>query len=59
GERTYLKSFEADGEGRRFEVALEGDYGDQLSAGDFLFAAAAASADRLEVLGVTQPEQAA
>ncbi|MGV6476733.1 M10 family metallopeptidase C-terminal domain-containing protein [Azotobacter vinelandii] len=59
GERTYLKSFEADGEGRRFEVALEGDLGDQLSAGDFLFAAAAASADRLEVLGVTQPEQAA
>ncbi|WP_349572708.1 M10 family metallopeptidase C-terminal domain-containing protein [Azotobacter salinestris] len=51
GTRTYLKSFEADAEGRRFEVALEGDYGDQLGSGNLIFAPLAlegtASGDRL------------
>ncbi|SFY22526.1 M10 family metallopeptidase C-terminal domain-containing protein [Azotobacter vinelandii] len=55
GERTYLKSFEADAEGRRFEVALDGGQGD-LAAEDFLFAAPVATA--IELIGVVQPEQA-
>nr|WP_302227156.1 M10 family metallopeptidase C-terminal domain-containing protein [Azotobacter vinelandii]WKN21139.1 M10 family metallopeptidase C-terminal domain-containing protein [Azotobacter vinelandii] len=56
GDRTYLKSFEADAEGRRFEIALEGDHGDGLSADAFLFAAVA---DPLQVIGIPQGEQAA
>ncbi|MFC0712204.1 M10 family metallopeptidase C-terminal domain-containing protein [Azorhizophilus paspali] len=36
GDRSYLKSFEADAEGRRFGLALEGDYDDGLSADAFL-----------------------
>ncbi|WP_061290041.1 M10 family metallopeptidase C-terminal domain-containing protein [Azotobacter vinelandii] len=55
GERTYLKSFEADAEERRFEVALDGDHVD-LSAEDFLFAAPVTTA--IELTGVVQPEQA-
>ncbi|GAB3386586.1 glycosyl hydrolase family 28-related protein [Azotobacter armeniacus] len=38
GMRTYLKSFEADAEGRRFEVALEGNHSSQLSAANVVFA---------------------
>ncbi|AJE19815.1 Secreted bifunctional mannuronan C-5 epimerase/alginate lyase [Azotobacter chroococcum NCIMB 8003] len=57
GTHTYLKSFEADAEGRRFEIALEGDYGKQLSADAFLFAAPAVTIAPLEVIGGTPPEQ--
>ncbi|MEE4462935.1 M10 family metallopeptidase C-terminal domain-containing protein, partial [Azotobacter chroococcum] len=53
GTRTYLKSFEADAGGRRFEVALEGDYGGQLSAEAFLFT----TPTPLEVIGGMPPEQ--
>ncbi|GAB3481480.1 M10 family metallopeptidase C-terminal domain-containing protein [Azotobacter salinestris] len=55
GERTYLKSFETDAAGRRFEIVLDGDHGD-LSAEDFLFTAPMATA--IELTGVAQPEQA-
>ncbi|TBW40515.1 hypothetical protein E0E54_00185 [Azotobacter chroococcum] len=57
GTHTYLKSFEADAEGRRFEIALEGDYGKQLSADALLFAAPAVTTTPLEVIGSTPPEQ--
>jgi len=53
GTHTYLKSFEANAEGQRFEIALQGDYGEQLSADAFLFAAP----NPLEVIGSTPPEQ--
>ncbi|WKN21811.1 M10 family metallopeptidase C-terminal domain-containing protein [Azotobacter vinelandii] len=53
GTLTYLKSFETDAEGRRFEIALEGDYGGQLSADAILFAAP----NQLEVIGSVPPEQ--
>ncbi|GAB3469988.1 hypothetical protein GCM10027398_19210 [Azotobacter salinestris] len=56
GTHTYLKSFEADAEGRRFEIALEGDYGEQLSADVFLFAAPAVTSGPLEVIGRTPTE---
>jgi len=53
GERTYLKSFETDAEGRRFEIVLDGDHGD-LSTEDFLFATPVAD---FELIGVAQSEQ--
>ncbi|SEI76937.1 delta-60 repeat domain-containing protein [Azotobacter beijerinckii] len=53
GTHTYLKSFEANAEGQRFEIALQGDYGEQLSADAFLFAAP----NPLEVIGSVPPEQ--
>ncbi|MFC0665596.1 M10 family metallopeptidase C-terminal domain-containing protein [Azotobacter chroococcum] len=53
GTHTYLKSFEANAEGQRFEIALQGDYGEQLSADAFLFAAP----NQLEVIGSVPPEQ--
>nr|WP_232487324.1 hypothetical protein [Azotobacter chroococcum] len=36
GTRTYLKSFEANAEGERFEIPLEGNYGG-LSEASFVF----------------------
>ncbi|SFY31010.1 hypothetical protein, partial [Azotobacter vinelandii] len=33
GSRTYLKSYDADAEGRRFEVALDGNHAAALVAG--------------------------
>ncbi|WP_415860944.1 glycosyl hydrolase family 28-related protein [Azotobacter vinelandii] len=50
GTRTYLKSFEADAEGRRFEVALDGDHTGDLSAANVVFAATGTTTE-LEVLG--------
>nr|WP_269820052.1 hypothetical protein [Azotobacter chroococcum] len=58
GTHTYLKSFEADAEGRRFEVVLKGDYGDRLSADDFLFATAADPTGQLLIVGIPQSEPA-
>ncbi|MFB8830393.1 glycosyl hydrolase family 28-related protein [Azotobacter sp. CWF10] len=58
GTRTYLKSFEADAEGRRFEVALDGNHAGDLSAANLVFAtagtadAAGVATTELEVLGV-------
>ncbi|GAB3392444.1 M10 family metallopeptidase C-terminal domain-containing protein [Azotobacter armeniacus] len=57
GTHTYLKSFEANAEGQRFEIALQGDYVDQLSADAFLFAAAGNSTGQLQIIGATQIEQ--
>ncbi|MFC0709363.1 right-handed parallel beta-helix repeat-containing protein, partial [Azorhizophilus paspali] len=69
GTRTYLKSYEEDVEGRRFEVALDGDHTGDLSATNVVFAddgsAAVASSDpaatELEVVGGsgTQTDQLA
>ncbi|ACO81203.1 Secreted mannuronan C-5 epimerase [Azotobacter vinelandii CA] len=69
GTRTYLKSYEEDLEGRRFEVALDGDHTGDLSAANVVFAddgsAAVASSDptatQLEVVGSsgTQTDQLA
>ncbi|GAB3466175.1 glycosyl hydrolase family 28-related protein [Azotobacter salinestris] len=59
GTRTYLKSFEADAEGRRFEVALDGNHAGDLSAANLVFAtagtadAAGVATTELEVLGVS------
>ncbi|WP_460431516.1 M10 family metallopeptidase C-terminal domain-containing protein, partial [Azotobacter salinestris] len=51
GTRTYLKSFEADAEGRRFEIVLDGDLAGRLDSGNLLFApvalAGGAAGDRL------------
>jgi Ca2+-binding RTX toxin-like protein len=40
GTRTYLKSFETDGQGRRFEVSFNGDLTSTLEADDLVFAQA-------------------
>ncbi|WP_394543132.1 M10 family metallopeptidase C-terminal domain-containing protein [Azorhizophilus paspali] len=41
GTRTYLKSYEADAQGRRFEIALDGNFVDQFNDDNLLFDAAA------------------
>ncbi|WP_040261690.1 putative Ig domain-containing protein [Pseudomonas massiliensis] len=38
GTKTYIKSAEADDQGNRFEIALQGNYADTLTADDFVFA---------------------
>lgn len=38
GSKTYIKSGEADANGNRFEIALQGNYANSLSADDFVFA---------------------
>ncbi|VVP23508.1 hypothetical protein PS874_03830 [Pseudomonas fluorescens] len=38
GDKTYIKSAEADADGNRFEIALNGNYLDTLTASDFVFA---------------------
>ena len=55
GTRTYLKSFDAAGSGRRFEVSLEGDLVRQLAGGTFVFAADQATTPDLGLLGVSEP----
>lgn len=45
GTRTYLKSFEADANGQRFEVALEGDLSGQLSEANIGFVPAILEGD--------------
>ncbi|UVL01136.1 M10 family metallopeptidase C-terminal domain-containing protein [Pseudomonas sp. B21-048] len=37
GDKTYIKSAEADADGNRFEIALNGNYLNTLSASDFVF----------------------
>lgn len=37
GDKTYIKSSEADADGNRFEIALSGNYLDTLTAADFVF----------------------
>ncbi|SFX65082.1 Hemolysin-type calcium-binding repeat-containing protein [Azotobacter vinelandii] len=44
GTKTYLKDRESDADGNHFEIALDGNYADQLSNGDFIFT-------NLEVIG--------
>lgn len=57
GTRTYLKSFDADDSGRRFEVSLEGNLASQLSAGAFVFATDQAASPDLALLGVSEPKE--
>ncbi|WP_457967062.1 type I secretion target [Pseudomonas sp. R4-84] len=57
GQRTYLKSYEADDEGRRFEVTLEGNVAAQLSDKNFIFASGDEPFAQLQLLGVAAPEQ--
>nr|WP_244307269.1 M10 family metallopeptidase C-terminal domain-containing protein [Azotobacter salinestris] len=57
GTLTYLKSFEANAEGQRFEIALQGDYVDQLSTDAFLFTPVGNSTGQLQIIGTTQIEQ--
>ncbi|WP_415860942.1 M10 family metallopeptidase C-terminal domain-containing protein [Azotobacter vinelandii] len=45
GSRTYLKSLEADAEGRRFEIALDGNFAGLLGAGNLLFERTAIEGD--------------
>uniref|UniRef100_UPI000B1F4C73 calcium-binding protein n=1 Tax=Azotobacter vinelandii TaxID=354 RepID=UPI000B1F4C73 len=40
GTRTYLKSYEVDAQGRRFEIALDGNFVGQFNDGNLLFDAA-------------------
>ena len=58
GTRTYLKSFDADESGRRFEVSLEGDLVSQLAGKTFVFAADQAAPPDLGLLGVSEPGEA-
>ncbi|RON42094.1 M10 family metallopeptidase C-terminal domain-containing protein [Pseudomonas brassicacearum] len=37
GDKTYIKSAEADADGNRFEIALNGNYLNSLTASDFVF----------------------
>lgn len=37
GDKTYIKSSEADADGNRFEIALSGNYLNSLTASDFVF----------------------
>ncbi|SEI08626.1 type I secretion C-terminal target domain (VC_A0849 subclass) [Pseudomonas asplenii] len=37
GDKTYVKSSEADANGNRFEIALDGNYLDTLTSNDFVF----------------------
>lgn len=37
GDKTYIKSSQADADGNRFEIALSGNYLDTLTANDFVF----------------------
>ncbi|WP_223488583.1 M10 family metallopeptidase C-terminal domain-containing protein [Pseudomonas sp. A-RE-19] len=41
GDKTYIKSAEADADGNRFEIALNGNYLNTLTASDFVFGARA------------------
>lgn len=57
--RTYLKSFEADAEGHRFELVFNGDVSGALTASNVLFApsAAAPMAEvELALLGAVAPD---
>jgi parallel beta-helix repeat protein len=38
GDKTYIKSSEADADGNRFEIALSGNYLNTLTSADFVFA---------------------
>ncbi|WP_431480920.1 putative Ig domain-containing protein [Pseudomonas thivervalensis] len=38
GDKTYIKSAEADADGNRFEIALNGNYLNTLTSNDFVFA---------------------
>lgn len=57
GQRTYLKSYSADEEGRRFEITLEGDVASQLGDDNFIFASGDDSLVALQILGAPAPEQ--
>lgn len=51
-DRTYVKSFEADGAGQRFQVSLAGNHGLELDESDFLFASTGLTEPRIEALGM-------
>ncbi|WP_349617120.1 M10 family metallopeptidase C-terminal domain-containing protein [Azotobacter salinestris] len=53
GSRTYLKSYDADAQGRTFEVALDGNHAATLSADNIVFAGDAPVATELEVIGTS------
>ena len=57
GQRTYLKSYGADEQGRRFEITLEGDVVSQLQDDNFIFASGDEPFSELQLLGVPAPEQ--
>jgi uncharacterized delta-60 repeat protein len=57
GTRTYLKSFEADAQGQRFELSLNGNHAD-LAATDLVFDTGN-SLTPVELLGTAAVEQAA
>lgn len=57
GQRTYLKSYSADEEGRRFEITLEGNVASELSDNNFIFASGDDAFAELQLLGVAAPEQ--
>jgi uncharacterized delta-60 repeat protein len=57
GQRTYLKSYNADEEGRRFEITLEGNVASQLSDNNFIFASGEDASAEFQLLGVAAPEQ--
>jgi uncharacterized delta-60 repeat protein len=57
GQRTFLKSYSADEQGRRFEITLQGDVVAQLGDDDFIFASGDEPFNGLQLLGVAAPEQ--
>ncbi|WP_458130242.1 M10 family metallopeptidase C-terminal domain-containing protein [Pseudomonas sp. Z2-11] len=57
GQRTFLKSYSADEQGRRFEITLQGDVVAQLGDDDFIFASGDEPFTELQLLGVAATEQ--
>lgn len=52
--RTFLKSYEADEAGHRFELSLAGNHAQALNDGDFFFASQVAPEPTLQALGIPQ-----
>jgi len=59
GTTTYLKSFDANAEGERFEVSLRGDLSQTLSSNAFVFAQPDSELAELALLGVAGGNQEA
>lgn len=57
GTTTYLKSFDANAEGERFEVSFRGDLSQTLSSDSFIFAAQDSALPEVELLGVARGYQ--
>lgn len=57
GTTTYLKSFDANTDGERFEISLRGDLSQTLTRDAFIFAAQDSASPEVELLGVARGYQ--